>query len=120
LSSTFRQLAVMQRLYLTPPAYRHLPVLVDGLGRKLSKQNHAAPVDLRRATANLATCLALLGQPAPPEVARDATTAELLRCAIGEWRAAKVPRQSTLAAEFSGAMQHPGYNAAQQIEALPE
>ena len=120
LSSTFRQLAVMQRLNLTPPAYRHLPVLADGLGRKLSKQNHAAPVDPGRATANLATCLALLGQPAPPAMADGATAAELLRWAIGEWSATKVPRQSTFAVESSGAMQHPGYNAAQQIEALPE
>jgi len=94
-------------------------VLVDRQGRKLSKQNHAAPVDSRHAAANLATCLALLGQPPAQEITSEATAAELLQWAVERWEG-RVPQQSAFTLESSGAAQHPGYNAAQQIEALPE
>jgi glutamyl-Q tRNA(Asp) synthetase len=115
LGSTIRQLAIMQALGTPAPAYRHLPVLVDAAGRKLSKQNHAQPVDPARATANLAECLRCLNQQAPPEIS-GFSPAQLLEWAVAAWKAERVPRRSWTAIQSSGALQHLGYNAAQQSE----
>ena len=57
---------VLQRLlgYATP-RYLHVPVVTNAQGEKLSKQTHAAPVDVANAGAELAAALEFLGQPTP-------------------------------------------------------
>jgi glutamyl-Q tRNA(Asp) synthetase len=45
LDSTPRQIWLQQCLGLPTPAYRHLPLALDGQGRKLSKSERAHPVD---------------------------------------------------------------------------
>jgi glutamyl-Q tRNA(Asp) synthetase len=107
LGSTFQQRWLQHSLGLRRPAYRHLPVLVDGQGRKLSKQNHAAAVDARDAPANLLRCVLLLGQRPPAEL-HGAAPAALLRWASAHWDAAKVPRAAQIAEAIP-------YNAVQQI-----
>ena len=92
LGSTFCQIWLQQTLGLAPPRYRHLPVLTDARGRKLSKQNHAAPVEGGAAVANLRHCLRLLRQPD----ANDATPAEVLARAVTCWDAAKVSRTAQI------------------------
>jgi glutamyl-Q tRNA(Asp) synthetase len=86
LGSTFCQLWLQQELGQAPPRYAHLPVLIDARGRKLSKQNHAPPVDAREASANLRRCLRLLNQPDPG----DGTPGEILAAARDRWDAANV------------------------------
>lgn len=110
LGSTFQQRCVQDALGLTPPAYRHLPVLLDARGRKLSKQNHAPAIVEGMASANLHAALMLLGQ-APPPGAQELAPAAILRWATLEWDAAKVPRS----AQIEGGI---AYNAVQQ--SLPE
>ena len=92
LGSTTCQLWIQQQLGIPAPRYAHLPVLVDARGRKLSKQNHAAPVEARAAVANLQRCLALLGQPVPD--AGDVRT--LLSAAARAWDAARVSRTAQI------------------------
>jgi glutamyl-Q tRNA(Asp) synthetase len=92
LGSTFCQRWLQQQLGLAPPRHAHLPVLVDARGRKLSKQNHAAPVEARAAPSNLRQCLALLGQPVPP----DGTPAAILREAAARWDAARLSRTAQI------------------------
>jgi glutamyl-Q tRNA(Asp) synthetase len=92
LGSTFCQLWVQQALGFTPPRYRHLPVLSDARGRKLSKQNHAPPVDVRSATDNLRRCLLLLSQPD----AEGARPGEILAAALARWDAARIPRTAQI------------------------
>lgn len=106
LGSTFQQRCIQDALGLTPPAYRHLPILVDARGRKLSKQNHAPPVEERNAAANIALALALLNQEPPPALA-GAPAAALVDWAIAEWDPARVPRS----AQIQGGI---AYNALQQ------
>lgn len=108
LGSTFQQRRVQQLLGLPTPAYRHLPVVTDARGRKLSKQNHAAPVDARDASANLLQCLALLRQE-PPASLRGAAPGEILGWAVAHWAAAKVPRTAQIGEALP-------YNAVQQTE----
>jgi hypothetical protein len=45
LASTPRQIVLQQALGHATPVYLHLPVVLDGLGEKLSKQTLAAPID---------------------------------------------------------------------------
>jgi len=115
IGSTIRQLLVMQGLRIEPPMYRHLPVLVDAAGRKLSKQNHAAPVQIEQASVNLVAALRCLNQEAPPEIS-GLSPAPLLEWAIGNWSPSRVGSSAWRTVPGSGALQHPGYNAAQQRE----
>ncbi|GAC1625523.1 MAG: tRNA glutamyl-Q(34) synthetase GluQRS [Nevskia sp.] len=97
IGSSLRQLHLQDRLALRPPAYRHLPIVLDERGRKLSKQNHAAPLNDSAASRNLTTCLSLLGQQ-PPATLDTSPVDEILRWSISNWRDAVVPRISSLAA----------------------
>ncbi len=87
LDSTPRQLWLQQLLGYALPRYGHLPLLNNAVGQKLSKQNHAAPLDDRRAMDNLRLALHLLGQPAA-----DGDDCEsLLQQAQQQWQPAAVP-----------------------------
>lgn len=98
LSSTFCQRHLQQLLHLPRAQYRHLPVLVDSTGKKFSKQNHAAPVDGRKASSNLYHCLQLLNQ-APPEALAKAPVNELVSWGILHWSPERVPRRMSLLVE---------------------
>jgi glutamyl-Q tRNA(Asp) synthetase len=92
LGSTFRQLWLMRALGLAVPRYRHLPVLTDARGRKLSKQNHALAVAGASAAANLRRCLRLLHQK---DVDAEAP-ADVVRAAAQQWDAARVSRTAQI------------------------
>jgi glutamyl-Q tRNA(Asp) synthetase len=95
LASTLCQRLLQDALGCTPPAYAHLPVLVDIEGRKLSKQNHAAPIVVAHAGGNLLNALALLAQQ-PPIALQDAPPPEVLAWAVAHWAPERLPRQATL------------------------
>lgn len=86
IGATFAQTVLQQALALPMPRYAHVPVLVDASGHKLSKQNHATPLDTAKAGANLWQCLRWL-QQAPPAALRGAAPAELLDWGVAHWRA---------------------------------
>jgi glutamyl-Q tRNA(Asp) synthetase len=83
LDSTPCHLLLQRLLGLPVPHYGHLPLLLNPLRQKLSKQNLATAVDNRQACSNLRTCLRLLGQPSPPRC-RDEPRA-LLEWATARW-----------------------------------
>ncbi|PTU32049.1 tRNA glutamyl-Q(34) synthetase GluQRS [Stenotrophobium rhamnosiphilum] len=95
LDSTFRQLYLQQLLGLKPAQYGHLPVLVQNDGKKLSKQNHAAPIDAKDAPSNLLQCLTALGQN-PPTSLFSATPADILNWATQQWDIAHIPKKTAL------------------------
>lgn len=101
LGSTFRQLRLMDLLGYRRPAYRHLPVLVDAVGRKLSKQNHAAPLSVDAASENLWSCLNWLAQD-PPAALRAAPASELLAWGTAHWRPERVPAGMCIEVEPRG------------------
>lgn len=84
LGSSFRQIHLMHCLGLPVPSYRHLPLVLDSAGRKLSKQNHAQALDLQRPAANLVWALAFLGQPVPA-VLQQGSAHEILAYASIHW-----------------------------------
>ncbi|MCR9106713.1 MAG: tRNA glutamyl-Q(34) synthetase GluQRS [Gammaproteobacteria bacterium] len=91
LDSTPRQLFLQALLGKTAPQYCHLPVIVNSNGQKLSKQNHAAPLDNTNAVRNLRVALQFLGQ-LPPPASLTAVDA-LLHFATQAWQLARVPAQ---------------------------
>lgn len=81
LESTPRQIHLQRLLGLPTPEYLHLPLALDGEGKKLSKQDNARPVDRDDPLPALRAALAFLGQRIP-----DASLPEtLLRVAAAHF-----------------------------------
>jgi glutamyl-Q tRNA(Asp) synthetase len=95
LNSTPRQLLVQAALGLPSPAYAHHPVVTGPNGHKLSKQNLAPPLDLRRPGPQLYAALRFLGQDVPAELAA-ADSASLWQWALAHWDLRQVPKTPTL------------------------
>ncbi|MFT6917241.1 MAG: glutamyl-Q tRNA(Asp) synthetase [Motiliproteus sp.] len=96
IDSTPRQIHLQQLLRLATPEYAHIPILVNHLGQKLSKQTFASALDLRHPEPSLFQALTLLGHR-PPEDLRAASTHEMLDWGINHWRRSRVPQQPHLA-----------------------
>lgn len=88
--STFRQILVLGYLGLPIPQYRHLPLVLDARGHKLSKQHGAAPIENHAAARNLVAALKVLGQDVPEDAAQMPAR-ELVAAAIRRWDAGKIP-----------------------------
>lgn len=93
LSSTPHQRYIQQRLNLTHPEYCHLPVAVNHLGQKLSKQSHATPIEAKDAVVLLYKTLNFLGQMPPIELIK-AGREEIWSWAKAHWRIDLVPDKS--------------------------
>lgn len=103
LDSTPRQIHLQRLLGLPVPRHAHLPLLVDGEGRKLSKSQAALPVDPRHPLPALRAAWRGLGQDA--SALDGATEAHgLLRLALRAFDTARMPRvrQLPLAALHNG------------------
>jgi glutamyl-Q tRNA(Asp) synthetase len=90
LDSTLRQIYLQQLLGFATPRYAHLPVAVNVVGEKLSKQTLAAPIDTGNPVAMLNAALVFLGQDSIDCGPQD--TAAFWKRAIAGWRLARVPR----------------------------
>lgn len=78
--TTAPQVLLQRLLGLKTPAYRHHALALLPDGRKLSKQNHAEPVQGHLAVDNLRRALEVLGISPPADLTQ---TDELLRWAVG-------------------------------------
>ena len=97
LDSTPRQIWLQQLLGVATPRYAHLPVAVNVMGEKLSKQTLAQAVDTSVPVTALNMALAFLGQEPVTDCAPLDTEAFWQR-AIAGWDLNKVPRHRTLPA----------------------
>jgi len=68
LNCTPSQIHVQQSLGLPSPMYRHLPIVVNEMGQKLSKQSHAKPIEITETMDLLYKSLKFLGQMPPIEL----------------------------------------------------
>jgi glutamyl-Q tRNA(Asp) synthetase len=89
LEVTGRQWLLFRLLGAVPPGFGHVPLALHPDGQKLSKQNHAPPLDSRQAGTNLWRALGFLGQNPPLEL-RAAPPAEVLAWACAHWQTARV------------------------------
>jgi glutamyl-Q tRNA(Asp) synthetase len=84
LASTPLQIHLQRLLGLPTPDYRHVPVIVNRQGVKLSKQNLAEAVDRKNPSLTLFMLLDLLGQ-SPPAALAKAPPEEILAWAVAHW-----------------------------------
>lgn len=91
LDSTARQIWLQRCLGLPTPAYRHLPVVLDAEGNKLSKSTQAWPLDPGDPTPALRRALAFLQRPLPDRVT---DVPGLLSCALADFDPALLPQCS--------------------------
>jgi glutamyl-Q tRNA(Asp) synthetase len=92
LDATPRQIWLQRCLGLPTPAYRHLPLALDAQGRKLSKSDHAHPVDPADPLPALRRALTFLDVWTPAAAASPAT---LLAAALERFDPARLPRLAT-------------------------
>ena len=91
LDSTPRQIFLQRCLGLPTPRYLHLPLALDGGGRKLSKSEQAHPVDPTDPMPALRRALAFLDLPCAPGAGRPA---DLLAHALECFEPARLPHCS--------------------------
>lgn len=98
IDSSLRQIYLQRLLGLSTPRYLHLPVAVNALGEKLSKQTLAPALDLQHPGPALVRALAFLNQAPPPSLAR-APVSEIWAWARLNWRVARLSGVRTLQSE---------------------
>lgn len=95
LDSTPRQIHLQHLLGLPTPGYLHLPVAVDGLGQKLSKQSHAAPLDPTRPLTAIVQALRFLGL-APGRELLEGDVTDAWAWAVSQFDLARLPPRPAL------------------------
>lgn len=95
LDNTARQIYLQQCLGYPQPRYAHLPLAVNAVGEKLSKQNLATPLPNHNPAAVLILALELLGQTPPTDLA-EGSLPEVLHWATTHWAPEDIPHQTHL------------------------
>lgn len=92
LETSHQHMALYRALGEPIPEYVHIPVASTSQGKKLSKQNHARPIEDTHASENLYRALAFLNQS--PEIKlRKAAVKDIIEWAIEHWQLSKVPKK---------------------------
>lgn len=98
LLSTPRQIYLQQMLQLPQPSYAHIPLAVNQLGLKLSKQNLARAIDVNAPSVALYRALLFLGQQVPNDAEYWSSQA-IIDWAIDHWQLQSVPRLRSIICE---------------------
>ena len=95
LDSTPRQIYLQSKLDYHTPCYGHVPVVVNELGQKLSKQHFAEPVCLDNSQSTLFLGLKYLGQNPPAEL-EQMPILQQLAWAMENWDIQAVPKLANI------------------------
>jgi glutamyl-Q tRNA(Asp) synthetase len=90
MDSTPRQVYLQGLLGYPQPSYLHLPIAVNELGQKLSKQTFARPLAPGDSQA-LSAALAFLGHPVPAALV-GAPAVELIAWGVESWNLQALPK----------------------------
>lgn len=95
LESTGRQIYLQQLLGYATPSYAHIPIILNALGQKLSKQHFAAPIDFANRQRRLFQCFGCLGLQPPAALARSPVS-DQLAWAQQHWHIQAVPKLANI------------------------
>ncbi|MEZ8052866.1 tRNA glutamyl-Q(34) synthetase GluQRS [Vibrio atlanticus] len=87
---TGRQISLYKTLKQKNVSYLHLPLATDGLGNKLSKQNHATAIDLDNPKPTLINAMRFLGFYIPSALF-EASMDEVLLWGCQQWNVNQLP-----------------------------
>ncbi|NVN81971.1 MULTISPECIES: tRNA glutamyl-Q(34) synthetase GluQRS [unclassified Vibrio] len=87
---TGRQISLYKTLKQKTVSYLHLPLATDGLGNKLSKQNHATAIDLDNPKPTLLNAMQFLGFAIPKAIC-EASIDEILLWGCQQWNVSQLP-----------------------------
>ena len=90
LSSTPRQIYLQQLLGYSTPQYLHLPIVTNAMGEKLSKQTHAAPIDVTNGLQQLVDAVRFMGQTPPAEIT-EGSISSFWQWAFKNWQQSRIP-----------------------------
>ena len=90
LDSTPRQILLQKCLNYTTPNYVHIPLALNSLGQKLSKQHFAKALTVGNESEQLWLALDWLKQNPPTEL-RQSSTGEILAWATAHWDLSYIP-----------------------------
>jgi glutamyl-Q tRNA(Asp) synthetase len=87
---TGRHISLYKTLKQKTVSYLHLPLATDGLGNKLSKQNHATAIDLDNPKPTLLDAMRFLGFDIPYALS-EASMDEILLWGTQQWNVSQLP-----------------------------
>ncbi|MEZ9454180.1 tRNA glutamyl-Q(34) synthetase GluQRS [Vibrio splendidus] len=87
---TGRQISLYKTLKQKTVSYLHLPLATDGLGNKLSKQNHATAIDLDNPKPTLLDAMRFLGFGIPHALS-EASMDDILLWGTQQWNVSQLP-----------------------------
>ncbi|MFA0193981.1 tRNA glutamyl-Q(34) synthetase GluQRS [Vibrio artabrorum] len=87
---TGRQISLYKTLKQKNVSYLHLPLAIDNLGNKLSKQNHATAIDLGNPKPTLLNAMQFLGFDIPTALC-DTSMDEILLWGCRQWNVSQLP-----------------------------
>ncbi|GAM55240.1 glutamyl-Q-tRNA synthetase [Vibrio ishigakensis] len=97
---TGRQISLYQMLGKQPIKYLHLPLAVTENGAKLSKQNHAQPIDIENPIPTLLQAMAFLGFNIP-EAIKGAEIEKIIAWGEQNWSLTQLPTETEITTLFS-------------------
>ena len=87
---TGRQISLYKTLKQKTVSYLHLTLATDGLGNKLSKQNHATAIDIDNPKPTLLNAMRFLGFDIPTALC-EASMDEILLWGCQQWNVSQLP-----------------------------
>lgn len=94
IDSTPRQILLQQCLGYKIPVYAHIPLAMNSLGQKLSKQHHARQLPQNKEQEQLWLALNWLQQQPPTEL-RACSVDDIIKWGITHWDISKIPCTTT-------------------------
>ncbi|MHA2939450.1 tRNA glutamyl-Q(34) synthetase GluQRS [Vibrio sp. RC27] len=92
---TGRQMSLYRILGHQPIQYLHLPLAMAQEGRKLSKQNHAAAIDISDPRPTLIQAMRFLGFQLPQDVALE-SVATIVDWGCNNWQICQLPNETEI------------------------
>jgi glutamyl-Q tRNA(Asp) synthetase len=94
IDSTPRQILLQKCLDYPTPGYAHIPLAINALGQKLSKQHFAKALTVGNESEQLWLALDWLQQN-PPKALRQSSIKEILSWATAHWALSSIPKLET-------------------------